>query len=41
MRSKATWQDPTVPITKISKSKKTKSRKDDPKKNSCWWFGWE
>jgi hypothetical protein len=35
-RAKTTWADPTIPISKISKSKVTK--KQIPKL-SCWWFG--
>jgi hypothetical protein len=35
-KSKTTWADPTIPITKISKSKVTK--KQVPQL-SCWSFG--
>jgi hypothetical protein len=40
-RNKATWQDPTVRVTKISGSRKTKPAKKDQKEGGCWWFGWE
>jgi len=38
-KSKTTWADPTVPITKMSKRKRTKLNKNEMKRNSCWWFG--
>lgn len=38
-RNRTTWTDPTVPINKISRQGKTKSNKNQMKKNSCWWFG--
>jgi hypothetical protein len=31
--------DPAAPVTKMAKRKKTRSKKADLKKNSCWWFG--
>jgi hypothetical protein len=40
-RSKATWQDPNAPTTRISKGKKTTAVKKNQSKDSCWWFGWE
>jgi len=39
-KSKTTWADPTVPITKISKRKKIKKLDlNEMKNNSFWWFG--
>ena len=39
-KSKTTWADPTVPITKISKRKKTKKLDlNEMRNNSFWWFG--
>jgi hypothetical protein len=38
-RNAITWADPTVNKTTTSKRRKTKQKKDDVRKNSCWWFG--
>jgi hypothetical protein len=38
-KKKTSWADPAAPVTKMSKRKKTRSKKADLKKNSCWWFG--
>jgi len=39
-RNKATWADPTVPITKASKRKKIKKLNlIEMRNNTCWWFG--
>jgi hypothetical protein len=35
-KPKTTWADPTVPISKISKSKVNKRK---TQQLSCWWFG--
>jgi hypothetical protein len=33
------WADPAATVTKMAKRRKTRSKKADLKKNSCWWFG--
>jgi hypothetical protein len=34
----AAWTDPVSPVSKMTKSKKKKTNKQDWSK-SCWWFG--